>query len=140
MEIPVLTTHLRSSSALALLFAVGVALSCAGCGGQATGPKDRAVVSGVVSFNGSPLPAGTIGFESVSGPVRSSAPIKDGKFETDRAPLGELRVTVDTSTVQLGNPAAYVPIPERYMAPDTSGLSATIEPGGATDLDFSLTD
>ena len=98
------------------------------------------MASGVVSYNGAPLPAGTIGFESVDNPVRTSALIKDGSFETDRAPIGEVRVTVDTTTVRAGNPAAYVPIPERYTSPDTSGFSATIKPDGNTDLKFELKD
>lgn len=123
---------------LNLLLATGVAVACAGCGKEEV-PHDRAVASGVVTFEGKPLPAGTIGFESVTGPVRTSASIQDGTFKTDRAPLGDVLVTVDTTTIQVGNPAKYVPIPEHYMDPQTSGLKATIGQDGSPDLEFALT-
>ena len=108
-----------------------------GCGGPVK-PSNRAVAAGTVTYNGAPLPAGTIGFQAADGITKTSAMIKGGQFQTDRAPLGELSVTVDTASIQLGNPPAYVPIPERYLDPETSGLKATITESGATDLKFEL--
>jgi len=122
----------------ALVLSPLLAASCLfGCGGPSQ-PADRAPVAGTVTYNGSPLPAGTIGFQAADGITKTSAMIKDGQFKTDRAPLGELTVTVNTASVQAGNPAAYVPIPERYLDPKTSGLKATIDEKGATDLSFAL--
>ena len=108
-----------------------------GCGGPVK-PADRAVAAGTVTYEGAPLPAGTIGFQAADGYTKTSAMIKDGQFQTDRAPLGELTVTVDTASVKMGNPSAYVAIPERYLDPETSGFTATITEEGATDLNFAL--
>ncbi|QDV74342.1 hypothetical protein K2D_25470 [Planctomycetes bacterium K2D] len=95
-------------------------------------------MSGTVVFNSAPLPAGTIGFKTADGMTSSSAKIKDGQFSTDRAPLGEVLITVSTKSVAVGNPSAYVAIPERYEDPTTSELKATITAEGATDLNFAL--
>lgn len=69
---------------LAGLAAVAVASAVCGCGGDA-GP-DRYDVSGTVTFNGQPVPAGHIIFEpdtsaDNSGP-QGAADIRDGKYDT----------------------------------------------------------
>jgi hypothetical protein len=64
--------------------ALSAALVCSGCGG-AGGPA-RYDVSGTVTFNGSPVPGGSITFEPDAskgnkGPA-GHAKIKDGKYDT----------------------------------------------------------
>jgi hypothetical protein len=111
----------------------------AGCGPQKQVLKDRAVVSGTVSFDGKPLPGGVIRFLSADGQVSTSAMIYEGgRYKTDRAPIGEMIVTIDTQSLQYGNMAAYVPIPAAYNHPSTSGLTANLQPGENENVDFAL--
>jgi hypothetical protein len=101
-----------------------------GCGKRPQAIKDRASLSGTVKFNGQPLPAGTVGLESTVGPAATAISIGDGGFfSTDRAPIGKNLVTVDTRSIQVGNPAAYVPIPDKYSNPRTSELAVDVKPG-----------
>jgi hypothetical protein len=110
-----------------------------GCGNSPQVIKDRAIVSGKVTFGGQPLPAGTLGFESTTGPTTTAVPIgQGGAYSTDRAPVGKVLVTVDTSSIHFGNPAAYVPIPEKYNNSRTSGLTAEIKPGENENVNFDL--
>ncbi len=53
----------------------------AGCGSSETGP-DRFRVSGEVTFDGKPVPAGSIDFETANGPP-GGAQIVNGKFDTN---------------------------------------------------------
>jgi hypothetical protein len=100
--------------------------------------KDRARISGSVTFNGQPLPAGTIGFQSTESSVTTAASIRDGVYTTDRAPLGKGTVTVDTASIQFGNPAKYVPIPAKYGDSTTSGLTVDVHAGDNENIDFVL--
>ena len=56
------------------------ALLVAGCGSSDPGPS-RYRVSGNVTFNGQPVPTGTIYFETSQGPA-GVASISNGKFDT----------------------------------------------------------
>jgi hypothetical protein len=110
-----------------------------GCWNKSQGPKDRARVSGSVTFNGQPLPAGKIVFSSTEGPNATPVSIRaGGAYSTDRAPIGNNVVTIDTASIQYGNPASYVAIPEKYNDPEKSGLSADIQPGENENVNFSL--
>jgi hypothetical protein len=80
---------LRRSLFLGVL---GLVLSAtAGCGGKGT-------VSGKVTLDGEPLPAGTITFQSKSGKAASGA-ITDGQYSVPGVPTGEVSVSVETATV-----------------------------------------
>jgi hypothetical protein len=110
-----------------------------GCGKPRQVVKDRATVSGAVTFNGRPLPAGTISFQSTTGPVVAATAIQEGgAYITDRAPIGKNTVTVDTTSVQFGNAAAYVPIPAKYSDPTKSGFTAEINAGENENVNFAL--
>lgn len=110
-----------------------------GCSRPAAAPKDRAVVSGKVTFSGQPLPAGTITFKSTTGAISTSTSINSGGFySTDRAPLGKNLVMIDTSSIQYGNPAAYVPIPAKYGDASASRLSVEVQAGTNDNVDFAL--
>jgi hypothetical protein len=64
----------KSLPFLACLLAVG-------CGDAGTGPS-RHRISGAVTFDGKPVPAGTIYFEPASGPA-GSARIINGQYDTN---------------------------------------------------------
>lgn len=115
-------------------------------------------VSGTVSLDGQPLPAGRVTFlcDGKGRPVISGKITENGRYEIENPPAGRARVAVETFKPQPRpepgvNPATgidyslgwedtgpYVPIPRRYHAVKTSGLETTIEPGEQT-FDISLT-
>jgi hypothetical protein len=112
----------------------------AGCGKAPPVDTSRTSVSGVVNFAGQPLPAGTVNFEAAQGGMATSTKIGDGgHYSTDRAPVGSTRVSIDTGSVQYGNPAKYVAIPARYADTATSGLTVDIKPGSNENVNFDLT-
>jgi hypothetical protein len=131
--IPIVSKTIRLRTPLLICLAV-----FAGCGGGEQVLPDRATISGTVTFDGKPLVAGTIGFEAADGPVATAASISNGAYSTNRAPIGKTLVTVDTYSIQVVDPAAYVPIPERYTNSKTSGLSAEVQPGENRNVDFVL--
>jgi hypothetical protein len=81
----------RISLRQAALFVVPLAL--AGCGGG-TG-----TVSGKVTLDGSPLPAGRIVFFGPKG-KSATAEIKDGQYTASNVPAGDVKITVDTKYLQ----------------------------------------
>lgn len=122
---------------LALCLAVA---ALAGCQSK---PQDesRTIVSGVVTYNGQPLPGGVINFSLPDNSAGSGVKIRsEGKYVTDRAPVGKALVTIETESLLNGNAAAYVKIPAKYNDPATSGLSAEIKPGENADVNFDLKD
>ena len=115
-----------------------ILVAAIGCGHKQEELEGRTSLSGSISFNGKPIPAGTIGFESVEGYEKTSVSIKDGKYSTPRAPLGSCLVRVETYAVQFVSPASYVPIPERYSDFKDSGLTVEIKPGVNENVNFDL--
>lgn len=116
-----------------------IAVGALGCGAKEKVASDRAAVSGVVTFNGQPLPAGTISFASTTVYGGTSVSILDGgRYTTDRANIGANRVTIDTATIKYGNPSAYVAIPSKYADAATSGLTADIKQGMNENVNFDL--
>jgi len=127
------------ASRLTLLVATTSLLLSSGCGGTERADEVRATVSGTVTYNGKPLPAGTIVFASAGGNIASTISIGEGgRYSTDRAPIGANLVSIDTSSIQYGNPAKYVPIPEKYADPTASGLTADVKRGDNENVDFAL--
>lgn len=122
-----------------ILLSVILLLHMVGCGKQQQQPPNRVEVSGMVTFDGKPLPAGTIRFVSESDAnVRPSFPIDQGKYSSKRGPIGKCKVSVETSSLLLGNKAAYVEIPEAYENAETSGFTAELKPGDNSNVDFAL--
>jgi hypothetical protein len=119
-------------------------------------------VTGVVTFEGEPLPEGRVTLFG-KGTVASAVIGPDGTFTIVNAPLGAVRVALqqptpvtavrrlDVGLSGLGPPMfrskppalarsdgpARVSLPERYADPDHSGLSFTVVPGAQTH-DFHL--
>ncbi len=124
------------------------AYSAIGCGGPSHG-----TVRGTVAVDGSPLSLGTIAFHADDGRA-ASAPINDGKYIVDKAPLGPAKITIHAhppsppmrkpmeapaegeaplSASQLAAARAeFRPLPEKYHDKSTSGLSYTVQPGEQT--------
>src|SRR4029079_7178846 len=101
--------------------------------------KAVSAVSVMVSSDGKPLPAGTVTFQAADGTTTTAVPIRDGgRYSTPRAPLGKNGVSISTISVQYGNPAAYVAIPEKYGDPRLSGLTTDVQAGTNQNVDFNL--
>jgi hypothetical protein len=117
---------------------VGMAIA-SGCGSRPPGPKDRGYVSGVVTFDGQPLPVGVINFQSTERSVGTTVLIKsEGFYKSDRVPLGQNVVTIETASLQVGGVSGFVAIPARYSDPEKSGLVIDVKPGDNEDVNFLL--
>jgi hypothetical protein len=132
----------RFAPALALAATCFFATGCS----ESTG-----TVSGTITVNGKPLPAGLITFESQVGKHDAfSAAIKDGKYETAPIPAGDCKITVIHSTVAGpggsgggndlappkpgagGKTGPAIEVPSKYQRSDTSGLEFKVKSGPNT--------
>ncbi len=127
-----------------------------GCSDAPPGPEKLPTVpaSGVVTYQGQPLPDASVSFQHVDGMVTANGKTdNEGRFTLstyeaeDGAPVGSYRITVSASAVQEIEPGVLAPeppggfespIPGKYANPTTSGLEATIPEGGKTDLTLDL--
>jgi hypothetical protein len=75
----------RRLTCLPIASLVILALACCGCGSK--GPE-RFHVSGKVTANGKPIPAGTITFEPQGKGLQGFATIKDGQYDTRQGGKG----------------------------------------------------
>ena len=124
-------------SALGLLLAAfGPVLP--GCGGE---PKTYPV-SGTVTWNGEPLPAGDVYFRPADpGGGTEAGKVVAGRFRF-RARPGKKRVEIRASRLvpgrktPMGSPLRLEYIPPRYN--DQSTLSAEVSPGGGNEYEFKL--
>ena len=115
----------------------------AGCGPRRPA---LAAVTGTVTYQGKPLPEGTITFQPVQGRPAIGKIVKGQIVEVtawdpdDGAPLGNIKVGIESlfpATSIYEKPKSH--IPTRYANPQTSGLTAEINPGKNT-LSFDLKD
>jgi hypothetical protein len=139
----------RAVLGLALLSA----LAALGCGGG-----KAAKVTGKVTYRGKALTMGSVVLVSEDGKTSARGAIQpDGTYTIDKAPVGKVQAAVsnppppgarggqplggapnDEETKQARAVASqYVPTPEKYNDPKTSGLSFDIPSGGRT-LDIDL--
>jgi hypothetical protein len=122
----------------------------AGCGGS-TGPE-LTRITGLVTFDGKPVGPGTVGFVPIDplGSPASGTIEKNGKFKMsvfnpgDGALPGSYKVAVTVVKEPAhgddkGNlfPPTFLS-PERYMNPDTSGFTITVEKRKPQDVKFEL--
>jgi hypothetical protein len=118
----------------------------AGC--SEPGPP-RVSVSGKVTYKGAPVPTGTVTFVSDEQNVVESAVITAGEYTVIRAPVGPVKIGVQTPVVADGkqtkqkvegkSPAAtgkVVSVPSAFRMPATSGLTYTVtaEPSQTHDI------
>lgn len=122
-----------------------------GCG--PSGPE-TAAVTGLVTYNGQPLPDAAVVFTPPNGRPASGVTNGEGRFqlstfgENDGALIGKHTVTITAN-------ASYVPsmwpdppapppkgpkIPTKYGSPSESGLDADVKPDGPNDFTFELKD
>jgi hypothetical protein len=134
-------TKIANISWLARVCCLAAALALAGCG--RSGPRTYPV-SGTVTFNGSPLPDGSIVFMPVDSHVAADAgTIHDGRF-TFEAKEGKKRVEIravrEVGEVikEMGVRARQSYVPARYNSETT--LSAEVVPKGKNEFTFDLTD
>jgi hypothetical protein len=111
------------------LFAAAIGAGIfSGCGAEPPVDKDRSSISGVVTFSGKPLKAGTITFDSKDKAISASTSIRqDGRYRTSQVPLGPNIVTIETESLQYGSPHLYIRIPGRYADLSKSGLSVDVK-------------
>lgn len=132
-----------------------MAILLAGCGGR-NGPE-RVVVSGVVTYNGKPIPEGAIRFvPSQDSPVPTSgASILNGRYMVDGkggVPVGAHRIQIEAFRMVpaparpglQGSPHRPTEVPQQYL-PDRYNAKTQLEitiPSGsrAVTKDFDLTD
>jgi hypothetical protein len=122
-----------------------------GCG--PSGPE-TAEVTGLVTFNGQPLPDAAVVFTPDNGRLASGVTDSEGRFElstfgeNDGALIGKHIVTITANASYIPtmwpDPPAPPPkgpkIPARYGSPGQSGLEADVKSGGPNELTFELTD
>jgi hypothetical protein len=125
---------------------LGLALA-AGC---ASGDLPTAVVTGKVTYDGKPVPNGTVLFVPAAGPPATGEIQPDGSYRMttyangDGAVLGKHQVCITALQDITGRgaeertPLPPPIIPEKYMHRATSGLTADVQPGENT-IDFALT-
>ncbi len=117
-----------------MLFSTGF-----GCGPEPYVDPNRTTVSGAVTFDGKPLPAGTMNFDSTESGIGTSISISEGRYATNRVPLGPNTVTIETDSLLFGSAHLHTKIPAKYADPTKSGLTVDVKPGENENVDFALT-
>ena len=157
LALPVLRTNLmatRSASTFCLLVYALIATCCVGCGGR--GGPERVEVSGTVTYNGTPIPEGTIRFvpgQHSMVPL-SGAPISEGAYRVDQqggVPVGTHKIEIEafrkvqpsgqraTGGLHSNEEFRQQYLPDRFNR--RSELEITIEPdSGNIVQDFELND
>ncbi len=126
----------RSCYAFACLIALALPVM-AGCG---KGGVQRNDLSGTITFEGKPVPEGTIAFEPVEGEVGGGfALIRDGKYDTSQDGRGHLagktRVTINGNTGEYVEPDN----PDSGTIPLFPSYETTVDlPEGSTTMDFEV--
>jgi hypothetical protein len=142
--------HRRIPLPARLVALIGVAMIFSACG--QSGPE-KAKVSGKVTYNGKPVPKGTITFVSTKEGGRNAVGSieTDGSYRVqteqpgDGAILGDYKVTVyahDEAVLDYIPPKPVEPkilSPTKYENPNTTDLKATVQRGSNT-INFDLKD
>jgi hypothetical protein len=75
-----------------LVVGLSVGVAC-GCGGAGSGTGQ---VTGKVSYQGKPLSVGTVAFFGSNNRVANSLILPDGTYTITNAPMGEVKISVET--------------------------------------------
>jgi hypothetical protein len=139
------------------LLVAGLCLGLAGLSGCA---RQRATVTGKITFNNQALTAGTVSFVAAPNVLGTGVIKPDGTYTVADAPVGEVTVTVDTPKPMMGpmpggmgkpppgmgmpadmqppgggdplKAVRVVPAPEKYKTVESSPLKFTVKPGTQT--------
>lgn len=117
----------RRAAAVVLQVALQASLLFAGGCGRRHGR-----VSGTVTVDGRPLDHGVVNFIGAGG--AASAPVLSGAYDASPVPVGRAGIAVRaTPRPAVADPAAaavdFVPLPDRYIEPERSGLSLDVVAG-----------
>jgi hemoglobin len=96
--------------------------------GEEKKKAEPATLSGKVTFQGKPLPAGTISFHGQDKKVAASINA-DGTYLLIGLAPGAYKITVETASVKKAAPEKFVAIPAAYATPETSGLTLEVTAG-----------
>ena len=136
------------------LVLLSATLLIAGCGGQSDAPKTVSV-TGLVTYQGKPMPNLSVAFIPEQGMVASGTTDAEGRFEMttsepgDGAIAGAHKVAINFVPEQVPEMPGFPgsennqksPIPLKYADVNTSGLTATVDTdASANDFKFELTD
>ena len=103
---------------LTLTVAVVGFASLAGCSG---GSGSSATVKGTVKYKGALVKVGTVTFVSADKSKAAGSPIKeDGTYSVEQAPVGEVVITVDTSSADPQRLAATIAMAKKGNVPANS--------------------
>ena len=130
----------RSTAQFASVVALYVLL-LAGCG------SELSQVSGRVTFDGEPVDRATVVFQGPGLPQAVDTTRADGIYSLSTGgkqglPPGAYRVTISAyqtrrSENELSEPVPVLRTPAKYNKPETSGLTAEVQPGH-NEFDFQL--
>ncbi len=138
------------ATAVVLLLAAVTRIPAGGAGDKPATP--RGSIAGKVTFNGKPLPGGTVGFHPEKGKAIVAALQPDGTYAVKELPVGKYRVTIETESAKprvkdeappkekeapKGGAPKYVPIPPVYGRAQTTPLVVEVVEG-KQNHDFSL--
>jgi hypothetical protein len=105
-----------------------VLLAAFGCGGS----HGKGTVSGTVTLDGQPLPAGKIAFVPAQGAGVSADIKEDGTYTATDVPAGEIKVIVETASlkpiVDQAKGAGAKGGPAKYASGSSGGPGATTTP------------
>jgi hypothetical protein len=107
------------------VLAVWLAIGC--------GAPPMAEVSGEVTYNGEPLPTGTIAFMTDDVPNRyqiATTIIRNGRYFLPKVACGNVRITVNTPPNTKREPS--IEIPKDFADMEKSGLTYTVKPESQT--------
>jgi hypothetical protein len=122
---------------------LGIAALCFAAAGCQKAPKLRegwALVSGTVTYKGSPLPGGEVMWcadKDGASIIRGGAIREDGSFALD-APIGKARIAIHNADLKKANSTRYVQIPAKYADPEQSGLTYEAKAGENKDVKLEL--
>ncbi len=141
---------LRKTSTFSIVFVLCGGVVLGGCGG---GPDLPPVtpVSGTVTLEGKPLPRGMVQFSPDNIKGTRGAPAvgnidSEGRYSlktagVDGAIVGHHKVRIEARQEPRNEMDSMPPslIPQRYMNPDTSGLTFEVKEGEDNKIDLKLT-
>lgn len=128
------TPHIavRTLQRFGVLIPLCLALGCGGAPGAGT-----TSIEGDITVKGKPLEQGDIVFENVDAnakPKLAVGNIASGHFTVERVPPGNFKVMVKPKPTE----AKPADLPEKYLASETSGLTAEVKSGSNPRLKFDL--